>query len=413
MSVTRRRPVPGVVAAGLVRLFAPPKRCRVGASGEFVVADSDSEREVEVSPADAGPPPMCTSQTEVQSLSCNLRASGRGQAPDGWARPLRERPASENEPVAFESEPDVQHEVALGADVRLEVPQAGHPAADFSSSDSECVVVDDVSPIQGHRGQQHAGSRGTAQAEADDWVQEPVVAAADGLFDEFKFDQPAGRCPGPRMPHLQVRGCRSRLPRCGSLTPPPELARHVAWPRRAAKARCRTAEGGEEDLASAPSELRLQVLQKWRDMAGSAPSHRALRLQLLVAAILHPKTSEAIVRGSMGKLLVWGEAHQDPPRPRGLGAELLAATEPRTLEELWEGLHWHKVKAARVVAAAAALEARWGGTVPSLKEELITLPGIGPKLANILSFVLDGLAPDRPTSSQPVEASPSAAPEDE
>merc|ERR1712032_1721352 len=55
-----------------------------------------------------------------------------------------------------------------------------------------------------------------------------------------------------------------------------------------------------------------------------------------------------------------------------------------------QGLHWHKVKAQRLVAACKMIVNRFDGRVPVDEALLRTLPGIGPKLAHVLGFVFAG-----------------------
>mmetsp|Transcript_165821 Transcript_165821/g.402989 ORF Transcript_165821/g.402989 Transcript_165821/m.402989 type:complete len:434 (+) Transcript_165821:46-1347(+) len=417
MPVTSKRPTSAGTAAGFVRLFAPAKRCRAATTGELLVADSDSEEAeiLDAKPQAAEEGPACdgqvhaadgaaTGREEFAVATCEPDALQEGlvtpQADALDARPLpsEEAPASHDVPVTQEVPLEDHHSDVdcTGPLIHSGVQEA---SAQCPQEGDETEVEDDLSEQEGGR---------------------PAVAAADGLFDNFKFDFPVGASPGPRTPCSQSRG-RQRSCKLGvGLTSPPALARQASWSGRASTSKGRDADTGgrastsrrkkaaegEEDFASAPAELRQRVLEKWRDMAGGAADPAALRLQLLVAAILHPKTSEGIVRGCLAKLTTWAEPRQTPEtaQPRGISAALLAQTAPGELVELWEGLHWHKVKAARVVAAAVALERDWGGTVPLLKEELIKLPGIGPKLANVLAFVCDGLASDSSSQAEAEQA---------
>lgn len=412
------------VAAGLVRLFAPAKRCRVGGSGELLVACSDSEDDLEVCGEVAGPPRGAEARGRQRQAAADAQLALSARAPEERSpEEESEQPAAEEAP-ADPGEVPVSPRADLASEdvpATLEVVQEHERSsidargpADSSLDGAGCAELD-----SGPDGERPGQPPSDTELEEEEEEADPAdgrqqgggggsqaVPAAVGLFEEFKFDGPMGRSPGPRTPYSQARGRpRGSRPTAGGLTPPPGPAKRGprCAKRSSAAARGRGAEKAEEDFASAPAELRCQVLQKWRDVAGLAATPEQLRLQLLVAAILHPKTSEGIVRGSMAKLLAWAEAHQDPSLPRGLSAKLLAGAEPQVLEELWEGLHWHKVKAARVVAAAAALEADWGGSVPLQREQLLKLPGIGPKLANILAFVCDGLAPARTGGSQPAE----------
>jgi endonuclease-3 len=133
------------------------------------------------------------------------------------------------------------------------------------------------------------------------------------------------------------------------------------------------------------------TVQKWRALAGVEGETRAnsedVRLQLLVAAIIHPKTGESVVMSSMARLRSWGGK-------AGLSATALAQASPETLEQILEGVHWHKAKAGRISAAATALVQRFRGRVPTHREELLSVPGIGPTGAGLLAYVFCALNAD-------------------
>lgn len=194
----------------------------------------------------------------------------------------------------------------------------------------------------------------------------PVLPAPAGLFEQFGFHGPA---PHTETLHVDV------------------VKQRVGAKRARAGTSQQTVETQEIDKL--PAE---ECLRKWEALAGPATSPDGLRLQLLIAAILHPKASETAVRACMTKLRLWadvGSQHLRPPTnfPRCLTAERLASSRPEELEEVLHGLHWHKTKAGRLVAAAGVLQERWGGCVPTLKHELITLPGVGPRLSSLLAFI--------------------------
>ena len=108
--------------------------------------------------------------------------------------------------------------------------------------------------------------------------------------------------------------------------------------------------------------------------------------QLLVATILSAQTTDERVN------LVTPALFAAYPTP----AEL-AAADPEDVEALIRPTGFFRVKARTLVAMAAALEERFGGTVPTAMEDLVTLPGVGRKTANVVrsvGFGLPGLAVD-------------------
>merc|ERR1712032_1573206 len=95
------------------------------------------------------------------------------------------------------------------------------------------------------------------------------------------------------------------------------------------------------------------------------------------------------VKLCMAKLRGWSE--QPPHSGVGISVELLSAANPDMLEALFEGVHWQKSKCRKIVAAAQDVKTRWNGKVPTKRSELVTLPGIGPKLADLLDFLFGAL----------------------
>lgn len=70
--------------------------------------------------------------------------------------------------------------------------------------------------------------------------------------------------------------------------------------------------------------------------------------------------------------------------------EDLAAAEPTELEEIIRPTGFYKNKARSLIGMAAGVVERFGGEVPSRMSDLVTLPGVGRKTANVLrSVVMD------------------------
>jgi endonuclease-3 len=101
--------------------------------------------------------------------------------------------------------------------------------------------------------------------------------------------------------------------------------------------------------------------------------------ELLVATILSAQSTDRTVNAVTPKLFArW-------PTP-----EALAASDPEALEEVIHSTGFFRAKARSLRAMAAALVEQFGGQVPSRLEDLVTLPGVGRKTANVvLSVALD------------------------
>lgn len=66
--------------------------------------------------------------------------------------------------------------------------------------------------------------------------------------------------------------------------------------------------------------------------------------------------------------------------------EALTNADVHEVEEIIHSTGFYRVKARHIVSTAAMLVSRFGGSVPTTMEELLLLPGVGRKTANILLF---------------------------
>jgi endonuclease-3 len=127
-----------------------------------------------------------------------------------------------------------------------------------------------------------------------------------------------------------------------------------------------------------------------REYPGSAVSLCALRhdgpFQLLVATILSAQTTDERVN------LVTPALFARFPTPHDL-----AAADPGEVEELIRPTGFFRAKTRSLVGMARGVVERFGGQVPSALEDLVTLPGVGRKTANVVrsvAFDLPGLPVD-------------------
>jgi len=123
---------------------------------------------------------------------------------------------------------------------------------------------------------------------------------------------------------------------------------------------------------------------------GSASELCALRhlgpFQLLVATILSAQSTDQRVN------LVTPALFAAYPTP-----EALAAAPVHHVEELIHSTGFFRAKTRSLLGMAQAVVERFGGEVPSDMEDLVTLPGVGRKTANVLrsvAFDLPGLPVD-------------------
>lgn len=98
--------------------------------------------------------------------------------------------------------------------------------------------------------------------------------------------------------------------------------------------------------------------------------------QLLAATILSAQTTDARVNEVTPRLF---ERYPD--------AAALAASDPEEVEEIIRSTGFFRQKANSIRNMAAALVERYDGEVPSRMEDLVTLPGVGRKSANVVLSV--------------------------
>ena len=108
--------------------------------------------------------------------------------------------------------------------------------------------------------------------------------------------------------------------------------------------------------------------------------------QMLIATILSAQTTDRSVNAVTPALFA-----------RYPDAAALAHADPRKVETMIKPTGFFHVKAKTIIATSAALVERFGGEVPGRIEDLVTLPGVGRKTANVVlgvAFNVPGFAVD-------------------
>ena len=108
--------------------------------------------------------------------------------------------------------------------------------------------------------------------------------------------------------------------------------------------------------------------------------NHANAFQLLVATILSAQCTDERVNKTTPALFA---RYPDPPS--------LASADPGEVEELIRSTGFFRAKTRSLLGMAQALVTRFDGEVPSRMEQLVTLPGVGRKTANVLRSVAFGL----------------------
>lgn len=126
------------------------------------------------------------------------------------------------------------------------------------------------------------------------------------------------------------------------------------------------------------------------DYPGTAKELCALRhtnpFELLVATILSAQCTDERVN------LVTPAVFARYPTPADL-----AAADPAELEKMIQSTGFFRSKTKNLIGMATGVEERYGGQIPKAIEDLVTLPGVGRKTANVIrsvDFDLPGLPVD-------------------
>lgn len=140
--------------------------------------------------------------------------------------------------------------------------------------------------------------------------------------------------------------------------------------------------------AAKRTERALEVLSRLRGLYPSAECELTHDgpFQLLAATILSAQCTDARVN------MVTPALFAEYPT-----SAALAVADVTRVEELVRSTGFYQTKAKNLIGMARGVEERFGGVVPSAIEDLVTLPGVGRKTANVLRsvvFDLPGLAVD-------------------
>jgi endonuclease-3 len=102
--------------------------------------------------------------------------------------------------------------------------------------------------------------------------------------------------------------------------------------------------------------------------------------QLLAATILSAQSTDVRVNMVTPELFA---AYPDP--------ESLSGADPEAVEEIVRSTGFFRAKTKSLIGMSGAVVERFGGQVPHEMEDLVTLPGVGRKTANVLRSVAFGL----------------------
>lgn len=119
----------------------------------------------------------------------------------------------------------------------------------------------------------------------------------------------------------------------------------------------------------------LDALREEYPQAGCALEHRNT-YELLICVVLSAQTTDKSVNKVSGTLF----RHYPAPRD-------LASARQEDVIEIIRSIGMYRTKSRNIIALAGALTEQYGGEVPGDYDELIKLPGVGRKTANVVLAV--------------------------
>jgi endonuclease-3 len=108
--------------------------------------------------------------------------------------------------------------------------------------------------------------------------------------------------------------------------------------------------------------------------------------ELLVATVLSAQTTDVRVNATTPALFAKFPTPTD-----------LAAADPEEVETIIQSLGFFRAKTKAIIGLAKAIDERFGGQVPGRMKDLVTLPGVGRKTANVVlgnAFGVPGITVD-------------------
>ncbi|KAL2131917.1 hypothetical protein VTI74DRAFT_4444 [Chaetomium olivicolor] len=118
-------------------------------------------------------------------------------------------------------------------------------------------------------------------------------------------------------------------------------------------------------------------------------SARDRRFHTLVALMLSSQTKDTVNAEAMARL-----QNELPPykegAPPGLNLENMLAVDPKLLNELIGKVGFHNNKTKYLKQTASLLQSRFNSDIPATIADLVSLPGVGPKMAHLCMSATHG-----------------------
>ena len=153
-------------------------------------------------------------------------------------------------------------------------------------------------------------------------------------------------------------------------------------------------------------EEKIKMKEKWHSYADPNADIETHRFQVLIAARLHTQSHDKIVLEAMLKLRTHFGSYdencckieniQTPSiQPNGcqmkqgeLCIETLSKADPEVIAKIISSVLFANSKSRQIIQAAKDIKSRFGGHIPESKHGLNEITGIGPRLSDLLSYVI-------------------------
>jgi endonuclease-3 len=133
------------------------------------------------------------------------------------------------------------------------------------------------------------------------------------------------------------------------------------------------------DRTRRAAEIGRQLARRWPD--AECELRHTSAFELIVGTILAAQSTDKLVNTVTPTLLArW----PDPPA--------LAAADPAEVEQVIHSTGFFRMKTRSLLGMARAVTERHGGEVPRTMEELVKLPGVGRKTANVVLQTIWGIS---------------------
>lgn len=223
--------------------------------------------------------------------------------------------------------------------------------------------------------------------------EDPVIAAPTppGIFSDSELSAPPDDLDfdGHVASRKRKRAQPSRQPAASASRKKPERADENGKPatRRTTtskRRRVKIEHGGGvapknwEQIYAVTTEMRKNIVAPVDTMGceSLAEAHRSpldQRLQTLVALMLSSQTKDTVTAVAMKQL--------QEGLPGGFNLEALLQVQPEELNALINKVGFHNNKTRFIKQVAVILRDQFGGDIPDTIDGLVSLPGVGPKMA--------------------------------